>query len=133
MLAQGNIRLEDDWAGVQSQLATLPAYSAVQSEADRQELFQQYIAELQVTGKALCQHAITQLVVLLGTDCSAVSAQKVMCNWFMASQCRRCAYASTKACEKGPLMEYSVKVPIGGTCLGITCCQYSAKQYCRHP
>ena len=49
MLAQSNISLEDAWPKVRSQLASLSAFSAVKSELDRQEMYQDYIADLQVS------------------------------------------------------------------------------------
>lgn len=49
MLVQGNISIKDDWSSVQGQLASSSAFSAVESELDRQAMFQDHIAELQVT------------------------------------------------------------------------------------
>ena len=49
MLAQSNIDLKDDWSRVQEQLASSPAFSAVESDLDRQAMFQDHVAELQVT------------------------------------------------------------------------------------
>ena len=67
MLAQSNVSLEDAWPSVRSQLASLSAFSAVKSELDRQEMYQDYIADLQVSfAKVSCIHMVhTTLYVML--------------------------------------------------------------------
>ena len=82
MLAQSNISLEDAWPGVRSQLATLSAFSAVKSELDRQEMYQDYIADLQVSfAKVSCVHMVhitLYVMLVLYSRWQRVSANAVL-------------------------------------------------------
>ena len=48
MLSQSDITAGSQWSTLQPNLSSLAAYSAVKSDAERQQLFQEYTGELQV-------------------------------------------------------------------------------------
>ena len=52
MLNQSDISADSQWATVQTQLSNLAAFSAVRSQEDRQQLFQDYVSNLQVPEQA---------------------------------------------------------------------------------
>ena len=52
MLNQSDISADSQWATVQTQLSNLAAFSAVRSQEARQELFQDYVSNLQVPEQA---------------------------------------------------------------------------------
>lgn len=49
MLSESDIRPESDWSSLQGQLSSLAAFTAVKSDEDRHQLFQEYTADLQVS------------------------------------------------------------------------------------
>lgn len=48
MLNQSDIMADSQWTTVQPQLSRLAAFAAVRSQEDRQQLFQEYVTDLQV-------------------------------------------------------------------------------------
>ncbi|KAL0019460.1 hypothetical protein WJX77_005863 [Trebouxia sp. C0004] len=60
MLSQSNVKPESDWSTVQAQLSSLAAFATVTSGEERQQLFQEYTANLQAAADraaavALCE------------------------------------------------------------------------------
>lgn len=60
MLSESDIRPETDWSSLQGQLSSLAAFTAVKSDEDRHQLFQEYTADLQAAADraaavALCE------------------------------------------------------------------------------
>ncbi len=49
MLNESDIKSDSEWSTVQAQLSSLAAFAAVKSGEDRQQLFQEYTADLQVS------------------------------------------------------------------------------------
>ncbi len=49
MLAESDIKPDSDWSTVQGQLSSLAAFTAVKSDEDRRQLFQEYTGDLQVS------------------------------------------------------------------------------------
>ena len=52
MLNQSDITADSQWSTAQTQLSSLAAFSAVRSQQDRQQLFQDYVNDLQVPTQA---------------------------------------------------------------------------------
>ena len=53
MLNQSDITADSQWTAVQPQLSRLAAFPAVRSQEERQQLFQEYVTDLQVTTQAI--------------------------------------------------------------------------------
>jgi hypothetical protein len=52
MLSQSDIKPDSEWSIVQGQLSSLAAFTAVKSGEDRQQLFQEYTGDLQVSSRS---------------------------------------------------------------------------------
>lgn len=53
MLSQSDITADSRWSSVQSQLSGLAAFSALKSQEDRLQLFEEYSGDLRVSSKLL--------------------------------------------------------------------------------
>ncbi len=53
MLSESDIGPDSDWSRVQGQLSSLAAFSAVKPGEERQQLFQEYTADLQVSSSSI--------------------------------------------------------------------------------
>ena len=58
MLNESDIGPDSQWSTVRSQLSSLAAFSAVGSPEDRQQLFQEYVTDLQVLSAQSCLRMI---------------------------------------------------------------------------
>ena len=74
MLSQSDITAGSQWSKFQPNLSSLAAYSAVKSDAERQQLFQEYTGELQVMICVLLASMFWSMSLLLAMQCLLIAA-----------------------------------------------------------
>ena len=82
MLSQSDLTADSQWSTVQSHLSSLAPFCAVKLEEDRQQLFQDYVGDLQVP----LINTLTLIRLMFGTKAPLAATHHQSCNAFASSE-----------------------------------------------